>query len=187
MKKTPTLFIRSTEDRRHVIDQLNPDCLWVVRGEGVATRKYDGNCFMLDDEGSWWARREVKPGRPEPDGYQVIGTDFITGKKMGWEPVKNSPFWRHLGAAACRLDHHKPGTYELCGPHINGNPEGYNQATLIRHDDAEVIHDVPVSFDGLRGFMASFPHEGIVWHHPDGRRAKLKRRDFGYGQKDGML
>ncbi|MFF0155255.1 hypothetical protein [Micromonospora sp. NPDC005203] len=29
------------------------------------------------------------------------------------------------------------------------------------------------------GWLPAHPrYEGIVWHHPDGRRAKLKRRDF---------
>ena len=42
------------------------------------------------------------------------------------------------------------------------------------------------TFDGLRGFLATLDSrfapghlaEGIVFHHPDGRRAKIKRKDF---------
>jgi hypothetical protein len=38
---------------------------------------------------------------------------------------------------------------------------------------------VPRDLDGLRGWLLAHPqYEGIVWHHPDGRRAKLKHRDF---------
>jgi hypothetical protein len=38
---------------------------------------------------------------------------------------------------------------------------------------------VPLTFAGLRDWLLARPHyEGIVWHHPDGRRAKLKHRDF---------
>jgi hypothetical protein len=30
----------------------------------------------------------------------------------------------------------------------------------------------------LAKYLAEFEGEGIVWHHPDGRMAKLKRKDF---------
>ena len=37
----------------------------------------------------------------------------------------------------------------------------------------------PITFDTLReALTGDFRFEGIVWHHPDGRMAKLKRRDF---------
>jgi len=31
----------------------------------------------------------------------------------------------------------------------------------------------------LKAWMTGRDVEGIVWHHPDGRMAKLKLRDFG--------
>jgi len=36
------------------------------------------------------------------------------------------------------------------------------------------------TFDTLRRDLSGdcFRYEGVVWHHPDGRMAKLKRRDF---------
>ena len=36
------------------------------------------------------------------------------------------------------------------------------------------------AFHILATYLRDYPHEGIVWHHPDGRRAKIKRRDFGH-------
>lgn len=33
-------------------------------------------------------------------------------------------------------------------------------------------------YEALKEFMNTFPHEGIVWHHPDGRMVKIKRKDF---------
>ena len=73
------------------------------------------------------------------------------------------------------------GTYELCGPKVNGNPEGYERHTLVRHDVAERLDASDLSFDGLARVMALLGDrgiEGLVWHHPDGRMAKLKVRDF---------
>ena len=32
--------------------------------------------------------------------------------------------------------------------------------------------------EGLAEWLTARRYEGIVWHHPDGRMAKLKRRDF---------
>ena len=63
MRKIPTALVRDPDDRAHVLDEVTPGCEWVFAGEGIATRKYDGTCTMLDGNGKWWARREVKPGK----------------------------------------------------------------------------------------------------------------------------
>lgn len=176
MRKIPTLFVRDPADMRIVTREVHPDCGWVLAGEGVPTRKYDGTCVLLDENGEWWARREVKPGRPAPAGYVAVATDPNTGKTVGWEPIRQSAFarfWEEAGTGQF-----KAGTYELCGPKVNGNPEGFERHTLVRHDDADVFDGVPLDFDGLRDWLRGHPYEGIVWHHPDGRMAKLKRRDF---------
>lgn len=180
MRKTPTLYLRDMENRGKLTRTPNPACQWVFDGEGVATRKYDGACFMLDDDRYWWARREVKPDRAAPIGYQLLGIDPNTHKQIGWEPANNSSFRWALDSAIYHDRIKVPGTYELCGPKINRNPEGFPRHRLIRHADAEIIDNVPTDFDALNGFLYTFPNEGIVWHHEDGRMAKIKRRDFGY-------
>lgn len=70
------------------------------------------------------------------------------------------------------------GTYELCGPKVQGNPEGLPSHTLIRHGEM-TIGGAPLTFDGIRDFLATQNIEGIVWHHPDGRMVKIKTKDFG--------
>jgi hypothetical protein len=177
MKKIPTLFVRGPGDRRFVIDDVNPGCEWVLAGEGVPTRKYDGTCVMLDPEDGWYARREVKPGKTPPDGWFPVDYDETTGKSVGWEPVGSSPFVKFFDEAVKELPVRKPGTYELIGPKINGNPEGVGAHRLVPHADAEVL-DTPRTFAELAEWLAARPYEGVVWHHPDGRMAKLKRRDF---------
>lgn len=156
----------------------------MLAGEGVATRKYDGTCMMLDGAGRWWARREVKGGKEPPPNYQAISTDENTGKTVGWEPVEQSPFVKFYDEARFNPESmfEGSGTYELCGPKINGNPEGYESHVLIPHAEAarlELDAD-DLTFERLAEVMAAAdPHfEGIVWHHPDGRMAKLKVRDF---------
>ena len=49
--------------------------------------------------------------------------------------------------------------------------------SLVPHGDF-ALDRVPLDFDGLAVWLHAHPWEGIVWHHPDGRMAKLKKRDF---------
>jgi hypothetical protein len=185
MRKIPTLFERDWDgDRRYVLPIVIPGCEWVVvNGEGTATRKFDGTCMMYD-EVHWWARREVKAGKPAPEGFVAIETDPETGKTVGWEPAEQSSFAKYwteattVALGAMGSTDREPGTYELVGPKINGNPEGYETHQLIWHEGATVLPDAPRDFDGLAKYLHVHSYEGIVWHHPDGRMAKIKKRDF---------
>lgn len=186
MHKIPTLFRRDTEDMRRVTREVHPDCQWVIDGHGLPTRKYDGTCVMFDGE-RWWARREVKPGKQPPPNYVPLETDPATDKTVGWEPVEQSAFAKfHAQALASHAAHFgpedfEPGTYELIGVKVNGSPEQIDPEfghQLMRHALAEPVAAVPRDFDGLAAFLPSFPGEGLVWHHPDGRMCKLKGRDF---------
>lgn len=183
MNKIPTLYVRNPDDRRHLLTCLTPGCEWVMAGEGRATRKYDGTCVAFDGT-SWWARRELKPGQVEPRGWEFVAHDPDTDKRVGWEPIENTG-WAKWHAEAVGLYPHadggwEPGTYELCGPKVNGNPEEFYRHQLIPHARAERYSqlDRPMSYDHLSIVVPMLPWEGIVWHHPDGRMAKLKRWDF---------
>lgn len=182
MRKIPTLFRRDPDNKRRVLPEVHPDCQWVLDGEGIATRKYDGTCVMFDGT-TWWARREVKEGKTPPPGFWAIDRDDFTGKTVGWESVEQSPFAKFHAEAFENMPAPvsggwKVGTYELVGPRINGNPEETNRHYLWLHDIADEHPDAPRDFDGLKEWLTDFHGEGLVWHHPDGRMAKLKRRDF---------
>lgn len=186
MEKIPTLYKRDPDDMKRVLPEVNPECLWVADGEGVATRKYDGTCVMKDERGFWWARREVKPGKEEPPNFQQVHFDEVTGKKQGWEPIEQSSFAAaHNDAMVANHGHEfDPGTYELVGPKVQGNPEELERHDLRRHALAEQVDlsRTVRDFDTLRDLVIHLGDargwEGIVFHHPDGRMAKLKRRDF---------
>jgi hypothetical protein len=182
VKKIPTMFARDWEgDRRYVLPEITAGCEWVVKGEGTPTRKYDGTCFMFDGD-RWWARREVKAGRSAPAGFVELQHDEESGKTVGWEPAGQSSFAKLYAQAVAETEPDaegwQPGTYELCGPKVNGNPEGYPTHRLIRHADADKLDEPPRDFDGLAVWLHAHPYEGIVWHHTDGRMAKIKKRDF---------
>lgn len=177
VKKIPTLFVRDPNDMRHVTREVHRACGWVIDGEGVPLRKFDGTCVMFDGQ-RWWTRREVKPGKMPPNGFVQIEHDEITGKTVGWEPAEQSSWWKYLEEAVADSEVWLTGTYELVGPKVNGNPEGFTGHLLVEHANSDVIEDAPRDYDRLAVFLAGFPHEGIVWHHADGRMAKIKRRDF---------
>lgn len=180
MKKIPTAFERDWHgDRSRVIDQAHKDCGWVFLGEGVATRKLDGTSCLVRD-GHLYKRRELRPGDATPEAFELASFDDETGKSVGWVPVGDGPedrYHREAFADGPRTD----GTYELIGPKVQGNPEHVERHMLIMHGTglAGPIEGVPRDFAGLREWMTGQDIEGIVWHHPDGRMAKLKLRDFG--------
>jgi len=182
VKKIPTLFRRDPDDRRRVLpDAVTPGCGWVLVGEGTATRKYDGTCVRLVDD-RWWARREVKVGKVSPPSFEPVEHDEITGTTVGWEPAEQTGYARYLLEAIGARSVWIAGTYELCGPKVNGNPEGFERHVLVRHGadvlDLELVSGHPrCAYEAVRAYLLARPWEGIVWHHPDGRRAKLKRRD----------
>ena len=174
MKKTPTIFKRDPENMKAILPVENPSAAWVFKGEGVATRKYDGTCCLISG-GNYFKRREIKDGSYVPAGFLLADHDDVTGKTVGWVPVDATDKY-HMEAFRAYL---ADGTYELCGPKVQGNPEKYDCHTLIRHETAEQYKDCPRDFDGIKNFMDSMDIEGIVFHHPDGRMAKIKKRDFG--------
>lgn len=197
MKKIPTLFVRDPENLGSVLPEVHPDCQWVVDGEGTATRKYDGTCVKLeyvDGELRAMARREVKKGKNPPPNFVTEQVDWTTGKTVGWEPMEQSSFRKFFQEAMEPVLEFggltgtvvPAGTYELIGPKINGNPEGADCHRLESHANAERIDwtdDRPgvTFFESMRDmvlWLAEDGIEGVVWHHPDGRMAKLKGRDF---------
>lgn len=178
MKKIPTIFNRDRNNMSLVEDECNNDCLWVFAGEGVATRKYDGTCCLIKD-GRLFKRREIKAGKVSPIDFVEEGFDPSTGKRVGWvhaDKTNKDDKWHFEAFDGGTFD---DGTYELCGPKVQGNPERFPSHTLLKHSEAIEYGNCPRSRLGLIEFLQDKDIEGIVFHHPDGRMGKIKKRDFG--------
>jgi len=192
MVKIISLFQRNYDGDRLVRDELVTGAEWVANGEGVATRKWDGTCCRIKD-GKLYRRYDAKQGKTPPPGFEPAQDyDPITGHMPGWIEVGDGPEdkWHRIGWENTKSKFPEgdwPGdieaTFELCGPHIQGNPECEPQEILIRHGSGGLEEEPPRDFAGLKEFFSRYPIEGIVWHHPDGRMVKIKGKDFGVKRK----
>lgn len=194
MQKIVSLFQRNYDGDRLVRDEVVPGAEWVQAGEGRATEKFDGTCCLIRGD-MLYKRYDAKRGKTPPIGFEPAQEpDPVTGHWPGWLPViytEPGDKWHReawelsvirdrAGRPAAVLG---DGTYELIGPKVQGNPYGLDRHRLVRHGSTEII-EVPRTFDGLKAWFSTHRIEGIVWHHPDGRMVKIKRKDFGYKWPD---
>lgn len=187
MKKIPCLFVRIFDDKHKftITPEVTPGCEWVLAGEGRATRKFDGTACMVH-AGQLCRRYDVRKGKPTPQEWEPCQPkpDPVTGHWPGWLLVRDEPESKyHREAFKTLIGRGFPcdGTYELIGPKVQGNPEAYLSHELIPHGEFVLaIMASDLSFERLREYLDQCPYEGIVWHHPDGRMAKLRRDDFGF-------
>lgn len=179
MQKIVSLYQRNYDGDRLVRDEVVPGAEWVLAGEGVATRKFDGTCCMVR-AGRLFKRYDAKQGKTPPAGFEPAQPepDPTTGHWPGWLAVGDGPEDKAFREGFARDSALPDGTYELCGPKVQGNPEGFERHELVRHG-ADSLVDVPRTFDAIRTYLIDAGIEGIVWHHPDGRMVKIKAKDFG--------
>ena len=161
------------------------------RGVIAHVRVFDGEIKKGDRLKLFQARENFVVGEVgffKPEFEPAQDADPVTGHQPGWLPVGNGPddkwfreAWDRTGdpdrpqGIACELP---DGTYELCGPKIQGNPEGLRAHCLIPHG-IEQLEMAPRDFNGIRAFLSDGRIEGIVWHHPNGDMVKIKGCDFG--------
>lgn len=177
MKKTPTLYIRDEKNPKFVTDIKHEDVGWVFEGDGIATRKWDGTCCMVRD-GKLFKRYDGTKGKFLPDDF--IPAEGAESHWLGWRPVGNGPEDRwHKEAWAALTEPLENGTYELVGPKINGNPDGIDVHCFRKHGNV-VYPDVPRTTEALKSWLSDKDIEGLVFHHEDGRMAKIKLKDFGF-------
>lgn len=183
MKKIPTLFKRDFTNNGVIVPEYSDGTEWVVKGEGVATRKYDGTSVLIRHH-KMYKRYELRPGKTPPADFEQVDHDETTGKSMGWVQVGYGSEDKYYREAIPSGDPDEvpsawtDGTYELLGPKVQGNPEKYESRVLYSHAHAQQYADVPVDFKALKDWLTDKDIEGIVWHHPDGRMVKIKKKDY---------
>lgn len=187
MKKIPTLFER--EYANHKVVGIKPilssmDLQWVLDGEGIATEKIDGTCCAIID-GKFYKRYDAKKGKKPPENaIPCCDPDPVTGHWPHWVPVKEDDpgsKWHLVAMENAKADGHvlEDGTYEIIGPHFQGNPYGLKEDTMVRHGMV-VLNVLDRSFDGIRDYLMGFKIEGIVFWKDGEPKCKIKRTDFGF-------
>jgi hypothetical protein len=183
MEKIPTIFDRG--DGFKVMNQPRKGCEWVFAGEGRATEKIDGTNVRLTIRAGHVVRVEKRrnPSKIQKqqgiiDGWYVDADEFGKEDKWIYEAVKGTDVsgWPDGEHSA-----------EAMGPHVQGNPLGLEKNLCVPFNlEIPSYDEVPRTYEGLKAFVSSLQSkfspghlaEGIVFHHPDGRRAKIKRKDF---------
>jgi hypothetical protein len=182
MKKIPSLFMRNYDGDRQVRNEVVPGSEWVMVGEGIPTRKWDGMAIRIKD-GVYYKRYDAKAGRTPPPDFEPAqpAPDPETKHWPGWVPLTGKELDRVV--AVSRFE--KDGTYEFCGPSIGTrhgpNPENLVMHILVEHG-ADMLINCPTTFSELKEYLTNNNIEGIVWEHRDGRRVKIKAADFGIGR-----
>lgn len=180
MKKLSTFFKKDPNDLGRVINEVDPKNEWVYEF-GIPTRKFDGTaCAVIN--GELYKRYDVKRGKSAPNGaIPCQEPDEITGHWPHWVKCNRenpSDKWHFEGFGdGCFAE----GTYELCGPKVQGNPEKLNSHVLIQHG-TDVVCLSDFSFESIKSFLSDPENdiEGIVFHHMiDGRMCKIRKSDFG--------
>jgi hypothetical protein len=183
MEKIPTLFER--DERFRVLDRPRAECAWVFAGEGIGTEKLDGTNIRLTVRSGTVVRVEKRrnPSKAQKqrgivDGWYVDADEFGTEDKWVFDAARNTDVTGWVdGEHSC----------EALGPQIQGNSLGLEAHRCVPFNvTVPVYGDVPRTYAGLREYLAELESrfapghlaEGIVFHHPDGRRAKIKRKDF---------
>jgi len=197
MKKIPCLFQRdfSSQRRPVLLDAVTPGCERIMAGEGMATRKWDGTACLVKD-GKLYARYDAKAGKTPPEGSIPCepAPDPMTGHWPHWvlvaerlrgateEPPLLRPQYKHHVAAweASMPPLEDDGSYELCGPHFQGNPQHLETDTFIRHGEHRLIGFGDRSFERLRDWFLTHPTwEGIVFWLDSAPHCKIRRDDYG--------
>jgi hypothetical protein len=178
VRKIPTIFIRDPDNPKRVTTEVDPDCQWVIDGDGIPTEKYDGSA-CLARSGSFYRRHRLKKEKSAPPGWVHWTFDPEHESGHGWAPVDHSTVDQYHREAW--PDEGLPdGTYELVGPSLQKNPYYLRDHQLWPHGATQLSKASGRTYNAIGDWLSrARPMEGIVFHHPDGRMAKIKRRDFG--------
>ena len=188
MKKIPTLFEREFKDHKvvKVLTKVHPGMEWVLKGEGIATVKYDGSCCAVID-GEYYKRYDCKKGKIPPEGFiPCCEPDTITGHWPGWVKIdEKNPADKWFVTAyemTVMLENYgmklSDGTYEAVGRCFQNNPYNFTSNKLIKH--GKEIVEVERTFDGIKKYLSEHEIEGLVFWKDGSPQCKIKRSDFGF-------
>lgn len=200
MKKIKTLFKKDPTNLGRAIPEIQIEFFHTT--PFTMTRKYDGTSTAIIDQ-KLYKRFDLKKGRTLPDGaIPCQEADSVTGHHPHWVPcVRDNKQDKYHWEAFDRLVAInksvklliEDGTYELCGPKVQGNPEKFDEHVLVKHGADEIrtawfvgymqesmntASDLEL-FEAFEEYLSQVDIEGIVFHFENGEMCKLRKSDFG--------
>lgn len=192
MKKIPTLFKRvfTPDHQKTITREVTPGCECILRGECIATVKWDGACCAIIN-GEIYKRYDAKIGKdgkrknppegaipcqPEPDpitGHWPHWVKCEEGKpedKYFLEALANFRLAPMLSTTPAQPYKERyfvsapDGTYEAIGYPWQGNPYALQTCTLYRHGD-DFIGDLWLRDDGTEDKFAYDKIRGYLEEH----------------------
>ena len=187
MEKISTLYKKDPNDLGRVINELVPENNWVINGDGIATRKFDGTATAIINS-ELYRRYDCKIDKETGEYKKLIpigaipcqSPDKLSGHHPHWIKCnRNNPTDKYHFKAFDELQNKVDGTYELCGEKVQRNPEKIEGYKLINHG-CEILDISDYSFENLKKYLTITDIEGIVFHNKnDGRMCKIRKDDFG--------
>lgn len=182
MKKIETIFDR--DENFKVTPKVRAGCEWVFAGEGIPTEKLDGTNVRLTVENGKLIHVEKRRNPTKEEKTQGIEPGYIDANR-------NDPSDKHIfGAVDNTIVLNWPDGLHECeavGTKIQGNPLELAIPRCYPFKLAPVVlPDMPRNFDAIKEYILGLESryspghlaEGVVFHHPDGRMAKIKQKDF---------
>lgn len=128
----------------------------------------------------------AKPGVPFKGAF--IEEERSNEEVRGWIDINfdDRAHYEALSAGHDAADRpFRPGTYELMGPLVRGNPAGLQFHTLVPHYGEESLIDrrgpMSPTYANVRQYLIDFPNiHGLAWYTPDHLWcATMDRVDYG--------
>lgn len=187
MRKIPTLFLRGKDG--NITRDRALETHWCEEAAVQAKEKLDGTNVRLTIRAGKVLRVEKRRNPTKKQKQEGILDPWY----IDASPTDPQDKWI-MSAVETTITREWPDGEHSCeaiGPNIQGNPLCLENPRCVPFNldsplgpNSYLLESL--DFDYLIEFFHSLnsltvfgrPAEGIVWHHPDGRRAKLKVRDF---------
>ena len=179
-----TLF--EQDDRYKVINKLRPENDFINDGCFDVHVKRDGTSCLIKDNSIYrrYDANESK-GRSIPEGsISCQDEPAPNGSFPVWiKVVKGDPEDKHYNEAISAKDNWEDGTYELCGPKINGNRDKFENLILVKHDSEKLLN-INLEFDAIKAYFEDNYIEGfVITDKKTGLKTKIRRIDYGLSWK----
>lgn len=183
MEKIPTIFKRDEATGGKISQEYAVDTEWFLIA--LATEKLDGTNVRVTVRNKIAARLEKRRNPSKVEKHKGIIEPWYVDASQSSEDK-----WIQDALKNTDLSAVPDGEWsgEALGPDIQGNPLNLpsNRIVFFTLGQAPVFENVPTSYDELKEWLPAQRSkygvdvgiEGIVWHLPDGKKMKIKTKDF---------